>query len=88
MSEILSSIPEEYQIPQPISTSQDVQPPKLALTLQDFDKSENNSNEEEKDDQMSSSFYDSMVLPQPNPLPRKKRGIREPIRLVYDYPYR
>ncbi len=87
MSEILTSIQEEYLLPQPTSISQEVQAPKLALTLQDFDK-DSNSNEEEKDDQLSSSFYDDLVLPQPNPLPRKKRGLREPLRLIYDYPYR
>jgi len=86
MSEILTSTQEEYLLPQPTSISQEVQAPKLALTLQDFDK-ESNSNEEEKDE-LSSSFYDDLVLPQPNPLPRKRRGLREPLRLIYNYPYR
>ena len=87
MSEILTNTQEEYPLPQPTTISQEVQAPKISLTLQDFDK-ESNSNEEEKDDQLNSSFYDDLVLPEPNPLPRKKRGIREPLRLIYDYPYK
>jgi hypothetical protein len=89
MSEILASNQEESQLPQSISITQaEIQPPKIDFTFQDFDKEDTNSYEEEKDDQMSSSFYDDLVLPQPNPLPRKRRGMREPLRMIYDYPYR
>jgi len=45
-------------------------------------------NEGETEEPMNLTFYDELILPQPNPLPKRKRGSREPLRLVYDYPYR